>query len=123
MKQFLLLLIFIASSSVALAQRDSLAVSRQETRDFASVSETPSNLSIYPVPVRDNSFTIKSEKEISLIRITNIIGQDIYMARYNTPLYTTRIVLENPKRGMYVVVITFADNTRIARRILIEGSL
>jgi hypothetical protein len=85
--------------------------------------ENDVNISIYPVPVRENSFTIKSDKEISSIKITNIIGQDIFMTKYNTPIFTTKIILENTKRGMYLVAITFSDNTRTVRRILVEGTI
>ena len=57
------------------------------------------NISIYPVPVRENSFTIKSEKDISFVKITNIIGQDIFRFQYNDPQQLIKISLENPKRG------------------------
>jgi calcineurin-like phosphoesterase len=88
-----------------------------------AIGDPPFNLNIYPVPVRDNTFNIRSDKEISSVKITNIIGQDIFMEKYSTPLLTIKILLENPKRGMYLVVITFSDNTRTARRILIETAV
>jgi hypothetical protein len=80
------------------------------------------NVSIYPVPVRDNYFTIKSDKEISAIKITNIIGQDIFRVKYSTPLLLTKIVLDNPRRGMYLVVILFRDDTRVVKKVMIEGT-
>jgi hypothetical protein len=119
MKQFTLILILFFCAIVSYGQRDSLSLSRQGSRAM-SIEEPSFNLSIYPVPVRDNSFNIRSDKEISSVKITNIIGQDVFMEKYSTPLTTIKIILENPKRGMYLVVITFADNTRTARRILIE---
>ena len=81
-----------------------------------------SNVSIYPVPVRDNNFTIKSDKEISAIKITNIIGQDIFRVKYSTPQLISKIVLDNPRRGMYLVVILFSDDTRVVKKVMIEGS-
>lgn len=120
MKQLLLIFMLVLLSLVTYGQRDSLSLSRQYSKGYA-YNEQDVNLSIYPVPVRDNSFTIKSDKEIYSIKITNIIGQEIFMANYPNPVLTTKIVLENPKRGMYLVVITFSNNNRLVRRILIEG--
>jgi calcineurin-like phosphoesterase len=121
MKQYLLITVLIFISLGSYGQRDSVAIARQTGKGYI-LNETEVNVSIYPVPVRDNSFTITSDKEISAIKITNIIGQDIFMEKYNSPILTMKIVLENAKRGMYLVVITFSDNTRIVRRILVEAA-
>jgi hypothetical protein len=120
MKQFLLIFMLVFLPLVTFGQRDSLSLSRKYSKGY-TIDEQDVNLSIYPVPVRDNAFTIKSDKEIYSIKITNIIGQEIYMANYPNPIFTTKIVLDNPKRGMYLVVITFSNNNRLVRRILIEG--
>lgn len=122
MKQALLIFILFLFAFASYGQRDSISLSRQVSKGYG-FDDTEVNISIYPVPVRENSFTIKSDKEISSIKITNIIGQDIFMTKYNTPIFTTKIILENAKRGMYLVVITFSDNTRSVRRILIEGAI
>jgi hypothetical protein len=72
--------------------------------------------------VRENSFTIRTDKEISLVRITNIIGQDIFRVKYSDPEQTIRILLDNPKRGMYLVTVNFSDGTRVVKKIMIEES-
>ena len=118
-----LLFLFVLSFSLNLfSQSDTVnlassSAQKESLRDVFNV-----NVSIYPVPVRDNVFTIKSDKEISSIKITNIIGQDIYRVKYNTPQLQSKIVLENPRRGMYLVVIFFIDETRIVKKVMIEGS-
>jgi hypothetical protein len=76
--------------------------------------------SIFPVPVRENYFNIKSEKEFSSVKITNIIGQDIYREKYNDPQTFAKIVLDNPRRGMYIVTVVFSDGMRIVKKIMIE---
>lgn len=88
---------------------------KEFSRDPATVS-----VSIYPVPVRDNSFTIKSDKDISFVKITNIIGQDISRLQFNDPQQLIKIVLENPKRGMYLVTIIFSDGIRVVKKIMVE---
>jgi hypothetical protein len=119
MKHFLLILIISISPATLFSQRDSVNVASSSKELFKEVSDI--NISIYPVPVRDNTFNIRSEKEISSIRITNIIGQDIFRVRYNTPQFLSKVILDNPRRGMYMVVILFSDNTRIVKKVMIEG--
>ncbi len=101
------------------AQRDTstVAVTPQHSSYYNSASI---NVSIYPVPVKYNTFTIKADKDISFVRITNIIGQDIYRAKYNEPLQLIKITLDNPKRGMYLVTIVFSDGTRTVKKIMVE---
>lgn len=79
------------------------------------------NISIYPVPVRDNSFSIKTDKEMSSVKVTNMIGQDIFRAQYKTPVAFTKVILQNPSRGMYLISLTFRDGTRAVKKILIEN--
>jgi len=80
------------------------------------------SVSIYPVPVRDNTFTIKTEKNISFIKITNIIGQDVFRLQYNDPQQLIKIFMDNPKRGMYLVTIIFSDGIRVVKKIMVEQS-
>lgn len=120
MKQFLLLILPVFFFSGVNAQRDTIIIPAREEKT-APVNKSTVNISIYPVPVRNNAFTIKSDKDISAIKITNIIGQEIYRIKYSNPILITRILLENPGRGMYLVAISFNDNTRLVKKILIEG--
>lgn len=121
MKHFLLILIISIFPINLFSQRDSvnIASSSASKEYFKEVSDV--NISIYPVPVRDNTFNIRSDKEISSIKITNIIGQDIFRIKYSTPQFLSKVILDNPRRGMYMVVILFSDNTRIVRKVMIEG--
>jgi hypothetical protein len=121
MKKILhIIILFIITVSLH-AQKDSInyvgALPQQDISRQAAVSVT-----IYPVPVRENNFTIKTDKGISLVRITNIIGQDIFRTKYNNPEQQIRIMLDNPKRGMYIVTINFSDGTRVVKKIMIEES-
>jgi hypothetical protein len=114
----MLLLSLVLFSLNTYAQRDSVAYSINSTQ---KVIGDIINISIYPVPVRENSFTIRSDREISAIKITNIIGQDIYRIKYNDPQFVSKVILDNPKRGMYLVAIMFSDETRVVKKIMIEG--
>lgn len=122
MKKSLLFLFLILSSLNLQAQKDSTSIAGIETQRNKSSESANINISIYPVPVRENSFTIRTDRDISLIRVTNIIGQDIYRIQFNNPVQLVRIPLENPKRGMYLVTIMFGDGMRVVKKIMVEES-
>jgi hypothetical protein len=120
MKKVLLSVSILFFTLCANAQTDTTIISQAGK----SISEYPSvKITIYPVPVREGLFTIKSEKDISEIKITNIIGQSIYHERYDTPLNNIKITLENPGRGIYLCAIIFSDGTRAVKKIMVERSL
>jgi hypothetical protein len=121
MKKSLLFLILISIPMFLHAQKDTISVALNSARKNFSRETTSPNINIYPVPVRESSFTIKSDREMSGIRVTNMIGQDIFRTRYNVPLSTTKVLLPNPSRGIYLVTISFIDGTRIVRKIMIEN--
>ena len=120
-KSFLLFLIIIITSTLQ-AQKDTTSIASYPASKSGISDAGNSSITIYPVPVRENYFTIKSDKEISSVKITNIIGQDIFRAHYNNPLDVNKIILDNPKRGMYLVTILFSDDTRVVKKIMIEQS-
>jgi hypothetical protein len=122
MKHTLLIFIVLSLSLNLFSQRDSVNYSILSSRKGSIKDELNVNVSLYPVPVRENNFTIKSDKEISSIKITNIIGQNIFSVKYNTPQLISKIVLDNPRRGMYLVVILFSDDTRVVKKVMVEGT-
>jgi hypothetical protein len=120
MKKSLLFILFIIFSINLQAQKDTTGIASDQGQ--RNVEAANVSINIYPVPVRQNSFTIRSDKEISSVKITNIIGQDIYRVQYNNPQTITRIPLDNPRRGMYLVTIIFSDGLRVVKKIMIEQS-
>jgi hypothetical protein len=114
-------LIFLLVFTLTLhGQKDSINVAGALAQKDFSRESSPINVSIYPVPVRDNTFTIKTDKNISFVKITNVIGQDIIRIKYSDPQQLIRIFLENPKRGMYLVTIIFSDGIRVVKKIMVE---
>jgi hypothetical protein len=121
MKQYLLLIFLLLPLLSAQAQVDTVNNAIGSNQKGSQINPAETNINIYPVPVRDNSFTIKSDREIYAIKITNIIGQDIFRVQYSSPQFISKIVLENPRRGMYLVAIVFSDDTRVVKKIMVEG--
>ncbi|HUV00312.1 MAG TPA: T9SS type A sorting domain-containing protein [Bacteroidales bacterium] len=116
-----LLLVFLLIFTINLqAQKDTLTLSTNSTQKGFIRESSNININIYPVPVREGRFTIKCDKEITAVKVTNMIGQDIFKAQYKNPLYLTKINLENPKRGIYLVTINFIDGSRVVKKIMVE---
>ena len=115
MKRYLFILFLLTIAAPVFSQRDSTDVHRSAVNSPENVNV---NVTIFPVPIRNNNFTINSDKEITHVKITNIIGQDIFTSRFNEK--SIRITLNNAKRGMYIITISFSDNTRIVRKIMVE---
>ena len=122
MKKSLLSILFFIFSLILQAQKDTVNISGKLSQNDISRPATDVIISIYPIPVRNNSFTIKTDRDISSVKITNIIGQDIFRVRYSNPLPLTKIFLDNPKRGMYIVTVIFSDGTRVVKKIMVEES-
>jgi hypothetical protein len=122
MKKSLPLIFLLIFTLTLHGQKDTLnVIGALAQKDFSGEANSAS-ISIYPVPVRDNSFTIKTDRDISFVKITNIIGQDVFRLHYNDPQQLIKIVLENPKRGMYLVTIIFSDGIRVVKKIMVEQS-
>jgi hypothetical protein len=122
MKKFLLFFFFIILTLILQGQKDTTAVSGAYPQKIVNGEAGKISLTIYPVPVRDNSFTIKSDRDITIVKVTNIIGQDIYRIQFNSPQQLIRVPLENTKRGMYIVTVIFSDGLRIVKKIMVEES-
>lgn len=121
MKQILLLISFIFLSFNLYSQRDSVSIVRNYPQKTFVREPVTSNISIYPIPVRENNFTIKTDRDMAMVKVTNMIGQDIFRAQYKNPVSVTKILLNKPTRGMYLVTISFTDGTRVVRKIMIEN--
>jgi hypothetical protein len=121
MKKSLPVIFFLLILTLTLqAQKDTTTIAKYTAQKGYLREATTANVSIYPVPVKSHNFTIKSDKDISFVKITNIIGQDVFRFQYNDPQQFIKISLDNPKRGMYLVTIIFSDGIRIVKKIMVE---
>lgn len=122
MKKILLITFLLIFTLSLHAQKDTanIVAAQPQKENLRSTSNV--TVSIYPVPVTANNFTIKTDKDVTFVKITNIIGQDIFRFQYSDPQQLIRISLDNPKRGLYLVTIIFSDGTRAVKKIMIEES-
>jgi hypothetical protein len=122
MKKTLLIIYLTIITLTLQAQKDTTLIAGTSNQRYNSGEAASFSLNIFPVPVRDNTFTIKTDKDISFIKVTNIIGQDIFRIKYNNPQQLIKVSLDNPKRGMYLVTILFSDGLRVVKKIMVEQS-
>lgn len=119
-KSLIIFSLFIITLSLQ-AQRDTVSyINRSPKKTFVREA-SGSNIKIFPVPVRSNSFSIRTDRDMNSVKVTNMIGQDIFRAQYKNPLSFTKVILENPKKGMYLVTIAFVDGSRVVRKIMVEN--
>ena len=122
MKKVILFVVSVIFSLNLHAQKDTTNIASNRIKQDITSGAPDVKISIYPVPVRENYFHIQTDKDISSVKITNIIGQDIYRVQYSNPQTLTKIMLDNPRRGMYLVTISFSDGARVVKKIMIEPS-
>jgi hypothetical protein len=122
MKKSLLFILITLFTITLEAQKDTINIAGTLPQKDISRFSPNINITIYPVPVKENNFTIKADKEISFVKVTNIIGQDVLRVQYSNPQQVIKILLDNPGRGMYLVTILFNDGTRMVKKIMVEES-
>jgi hypothetical protein len=121
MKKIVLILLATTFLLPVMAQKSQVIVTGGQVKSETVVTMADqAALKIFPVPVRENNFTVTSVSDITMIRITNIIGQEVFKTKYSNPVLSTQVNLKNPQRGMYLVTITFTDNSRAVRKIMVE---
>jgi hypothetical protein len=121
MKQLLLLTFTALFSIPSLAQTDTISIS-QAMRKSSTESQQVDDVTIYPVPVRENYLTIKCPKGIASVRVINIIGQQVFSEKFNEAPLSLKITLDNPERGIYIIDLRLPDRSRIVRKVLFEGA-
>jgi hypothetical protein len=119
MKKSLIIILLLIIPLCLKAQKDTVNIIGSSQIKEYSKGVSPS-INIYPVPVRENSFTIKTDRDISFIKITNIIGQDVFRSQYSNSQQLIKVFLNNPKRGMYLVTMVF--RSKAVKKIMIEES-
>jgi len=92
-----------------------------KNNDGISVILTDYDVIIYPNPVTDNKFYVKSEKVIKSVEVINVLGQNIKTVNNETDVaYNIHIDIGNVEKGMYMVKITFDDKKTIIRKLIVK---
>jgi hypothetical protein len=105
----ILIVFFLIASAIALKAEN---YNITENKNEAEVV-------VYPNPATENHILISAEKEIEKIELLNIVGQQMLM-QMPEPSNSIRLELGTLKNGIYLIKITFTDETSSTKRLWIE---
>ncbi len=112
MKNLLLLLFVLTLTS-------SFSLFAQETGRVEVVKKEEVKMLVYPNPIVDGVFTVKSTKPFMKVEVLNVIGREIYrQARINDN--EVKISLLNYTKGIHFVKLTFKDRKSRVKKILLR---
>jgi hypothetical protein len=114
-KVIMVLLFVSANFSFANAQSMDLAFSMQMQN--TNIQDAV----IYPNPVTDFKFKVKSEQIIFSVEVINVIGKSI-LKQTNESFSTDDVLINlgSCEKGMYLVKITFDDDEYIIKKLLVK---
>ncbi len=76
---------------------------------------------IYPNPVTENNFYVKSDQTIRTVEVINMIGQSIRRVENETGLpYNILVRLPECDKGLYMIKITYEDRKTQIKKILVK---
>ncbi len=76
---------------------------------------------IYPNPVTDSRFYVKSEKIISSVEVINMIGQTISKINNETGLpYNILVSMPECDKGLYMIRIIYEDKNAEIQKIMLN---
>ena len=119
-KKYIIALLFCVSLSVYSVNTQAQSNSHVKNEN-TSLYMQDYKVIIYPNPVTDNKFFVKSELTIKSVEVLNVIGQTIKKVLNTTNLpYNIAVNLPNCDNGMYMVKITFKTKKVIIKKILVK---
>lgn len=84
-----------------------------------TLDEHQVNLNIFPNPVEDGSLSINSDIQIKKIEILSIVGQ-VVLTQELEPSNSVRLYLDQIQSGIYLIKISFINNTSDTKRIWVK---
>jgi len=75
-------------------------------------------IEIYPNPVTENFFKIRSNVEIIEVSIINILGEQVFKETF----FNKKVIINtgSRKKGLYIIQVKTADKQIVNRRILFK---
>ncbi len=76
---------------------------------------------LYPNPVTENFFKVKSNDIVKQVEVINVIGQRIHQTKNESLSDADLLIhLNNCEKGMYLVKVTFEDDKSIIKKLLVK---
>ncbi len=97
------------------------AQKKYENNSGVNTSVVSSNILIYPNPVKNNKFYVKSETVIKSVEVLNVLGENIKKIYNETNVaYNIFVELGDVQKGMYLVKITLKNGKSVIRKIILK---
>ena len=87
---------------------------------FDMVNGDQTEVTLYPNPVSDGTLMVTAEKEMKKLEILNIVGEKVLSDVEPEPVTSVRLDVNILKSGIYLIKITFTDNTSNTKRIWVK---
>jgi len=121
MKKVYITILSVAFIVMAIAQTAYSQTKSAASTPVAMVSALSHDAVLYPNPVIDNKFFVKSGESIVNIDVINVVGQSIKRLDIISPsAEDIEVQLGNCEKGMYLVKIKFSDEKSIIKKLLVK---
>ncbi len=119
MKRIILIPIIFLCSSIFFVLNLQAQGFKENTESLVSLSDY--DVLIYPNPVTDNKFFVKSVRVIKSIEVNNVLGENIKTVKNNIDVsFNIHIDLGKIQKGMYMVRITFDDKKTVIHKLIVK---
>lgn len=124
MKKFILLLGSILLITVLNINAAAINAENQDN-DITEITnnefqQNTINTKVFPNPVTTNKFHVSATKNITKIRLSNILGQQTEINSIQKNSGLVEVTLKNRKQGIYLVTIIFEDKSKEVKRIIVN---
>ncbi len=97
------------------------AQKKYENNSGVNTSVVSSDILIYPNPVKNNKFYVKSETVIKSVEVLNVLGENVKKIYNETNVaYNIFVELGDVQKGMYLVKITLKNGKSVIRKIILK---
>jgi hypothetical protein len=92
---------------------------KSESYSFGLDNKSEAVISVYPNPATEGQVVVSADKEISKIQLLNILGEQILEEETDRST-NFRFELGDLKNGIYLIRITFTDNTSSTKKLWVK---
>lgn len=82
---------------------------------------TSTDVKIYPNPCKEEIVTVEfNNQQIKEIRLTNIIGKEVFLKKYPYSENKKQIELNDIPNGIYIMKIITSDETVVVKKLMVS---
>jgi len=83
---------------------------------------SPLDVKVFPNPVLNKQFTLElSNRYLQEIRITNIVGMQVYYRKFTAPVTKYQVFLDQLPDGIYLLKVSSSENLAKTVKLLVRS--